>query len=418
MLSTVRETMLGGLRERHKGNSDKSSGKNVPEEEKVLPFRQASSSKQTTKERHSATRPCGWSLTRMGYSPLSSSRRIQFCALLLLLLVLVLIEYCSLSKDGKILRKEIYHYWWNRFVASWTYRPPIPKAVLAGSISTRRQNLDYSNNNPSLEREMHLVERHLQLLERDMGKHSSSSITDLTVILLWSGKYPVWNANVSKGQPKNCNIPCEWTFDRKYTQKTNRNVTGIVCMLYQMEKGQCRDIDKEYATSLPILGVSWENDWRNDIISDVDELPFSQAEKMKGQSPYNLISSYELDSHIPILYPDLADFVDGFKIEASFEGLVSQHEKKKPPISFAISNCVAPIRPNRLELIRKLSLYYPTSSFGKCLGEEANYKLKWNSRKKYESSRSSRVRKAPVCVRTGQLLWYGLCVREDIPCPH
>jgi hypothetical protein len=154
-----------------------------------------------------------------------------------------------------------------------------------------------------------------------------------------------------------------------------------------MEKGQCRDIDKEYATSLPILGVSWENDWRNDIISDVDELPFSQAEKMKGQSPYNLISSYELDSHIPILYPDLADFVDGFKIEASFEGLVSQHEKKKPPISFAISNCVAPIHPNRLELIRKLSLYYPTSSFGKCLGKEANFKLKWNSRKKYESNR-------------------------------
>jgi len=49
---------------------------------------------------------------------------------------------------------------------------------------------------------------------------------------------------------------------------------------------------------------------------------------------------------------------------------------------FSISNCVAPLHPDRLEIMAFLSKYIPTRSYGKCLGEEAN-----NTRNKYGSTR-------------------------------
>jgi len=151
-----------------------------------------------------------------------------------------------------------------------------------------------------------------------------------------------------------------------------------------MDQGQCRDIDPVYLNR-PILGVTWENDWKNGGVG-LDELPASQIRKLKSESPFNLVSSYELDSHIPILYPDLVDFVDGLETRTLGE-LIHDVNEKQASIMFSISNCDAPLRPDRLQIMALLSKYITTSSYGKCLGEEANYAQSWNSRNKYGSTR-------------------------------
>lgn len=289
------------------------------------------------------------------------------------------------TPERRTIFRENSNYRWKRLV--WRWKAPQPVGTLTASLSTRRQVLQLeSTGSSNSEREMHLVERHLQLLDQDMNVSVSESTNtnNKTVVLVWSGSYPFWFANVKMGADTSCNIPCEWTTDRTYDRS---KVSGLVCLLYQMEKGQCRDINPHLWKNRPILGVSWENDWKgSETVPRLDELPASQLWKLKRQSPYNLISSHELDSHIPVLYSDLADFIDEFKVQ-SLNQLVQERQDKKASVMFTISNCQAPLRPDRLEIMDSLSSYFPTSSYGKCLGEEEHMRLPWNSRDNYQSSK-------------------------------
>lgn len=333
------------------------------------------------KDPHAGKKPV---LLRRGASRFLYKRRRVWLGLIGILLLLNLFSVYDQTKShhGRQIFLKSWEHRWNRFV--WKVSSPTPRGTLVGSLSTRRQNLEFDSKLPSMERVIQLVDRHLQHLEEDMSVKVKEF--NKTVVLLWSGNYPVWNAKVTMGIDKNCNIPCEWTKDRNYNDQNEDKVTGLVCLLYNLDKkGQCRDIPEKMSSQLPIVGISWENDWRTDNVG-LDELPSSQIWKMKQKSPYNLISSYELDSHIPALYPHLADFIESFQVE-TLDELERQQEDKKASVMFTISNCKASLRPDRLGVIQELASYFSTSSFGGCLGEPANYALEWNYRGKYGNPR-------------------------------
>lgn len=283
----------------------------------------------------------------------------------------------------------IWEYHWER--ANKRIGHVEPNAAIATTLGTRREMLDLKYRRGYGMREKWLVENHLQLLEQDMGQNSTHSEEDKTVVLLWSGKYPVWLAKVSMGNVKDCNIPCEWTRDPNYNAKhSNTEVTALACMLYG--KNLCHGIMPETLLevgidieNLPVLGISWENSWRGGFekYAGIDDSIPSQLDRLQHHVPYNLISSHELDSHIPVLYSDIAKFIDNYH-PMPLEELFRNHQppKKIDSVFFAISNCKAPIRPDRLKFIRDLGDYYPTSSFGRCLGSAQNRNQEWNSRSK------------------------------------
>lgn len=103
--------------------------------------------------------------------------------------------------------------------------------------------------------------------------------------------------------------------------------------------------------------------------------------------PYNLVATYELDSHIPLPYVELGHFFDQFDNSGtdSFEDLVRQQQDKLPEVIFAISNCQTAIRPDRLRLMEQLDRYLPSRSYGACLKQKEHYDWSWNSRSTFDS---------------------------------
>jgi len=323
--------------------------------------------------------------------------------------VLALLQSPSIWYESRIV------YPWHRMFAI-----PNPSSSLAGSLSTRRQVLDmlaayYGNDNKYMfEREDFWVERHLKLQRRDItiAKKYNLSTTNVatkkTMLLLWSGTYPAWNAkiNFTSGVDKKCNLPCQWTTDRNYQSKHPGSIIhGIVCMLYDVENGRCRDISQSFfgtaenmnstkingkaGRQIPILGVTGENDWKwQSHRVHLEEMPRQQLTNLQQNVEYNLIASHELDSHIPIPYPQIASLVSRHKIQ-TIENITMRVAQQLPEVKFAISNCRAPIRPDRLGLLQALQNTKDNkillASFGKCLGNPKNYHKPWNARDLYGS---------------------------------
>ena len=342
-------------------------------------------------------------MTRIRINKCNKRRRL-FCAILVVAIILtdIWLNY------NKVIYFRLWEYRWERFRKRvWSSKRPPPIAALTTTLAARRDvlNMKYHhtdyNNKIIFSREQFLVQQHLDLLEHDMNIKKSATVTNQnkTVILMWSGRYPVWQAKVQVGIIKNCNIPCEWTIDKNYNLKNKKTkVTALVCMLYGEEL--CRDISQTSLQAvgingfnhnrLPVLAITWENNWEGyetQPVNDVDESIPSQLDRLQLHVPYNLIASYELDSHIPVLYEDIANFIDHYTI-TTFAELIRQQSYKSDSVFYAISNCKAPIRPDRLAFIRDLDSYYPTSSFGKCLGSPHNRKQHWNSRDNRGSNRT------------------------------
>lgn len=342
----------------------------------------------------SETRANRWSMRSSSFGP-RFSRKVPSRRSLSAVLVLFTSVYLLVVDGGY---ESFDDYTWNRFLWATSVRLarwlPVsaPKSSLAGSLSTRRQVLDMVNDKhwvaSTYERERHLVESHLASLERDMTSSTINETLNTTLVLLWSGAYPMWNVQrppMSRKVP-NCNIPCEWTIDRESEAKRpHQPIAGVACMLYRMvDHNQCRDIDDRFLDGRPVLGITWENDWRNQGIDSIDEMPAQQLFRLQSQVPYNLISSYEIDSHIPILYKEMGAFVDAFE-PLSLRDLLALHQTRSASIFFAISNCVAAIRPERLAVVGSLSRFLRVESFGRCLPNSANRAHKWNSRAKQGS---------------------------------
>lgn len=333
---------------------------------------------------------------------------------LMVIVVSYIVDVPTLLQSPSIWYESRIVYPWHRMSAI-----PNPSSSLAGSLSTRRQVLDMLGNGNSnkymYEREDFWVERHLKLQRRDIPTAKKYNLTasnlpttKKTLILLWSGTYPVWNAkvNFTSGVDKKCNIPCQWTTDRDYEKEHPGSIiNGIVCMLYDVENGQCRDIPKSFLVTadninntnsrngrqIPILGVTGENDWKwQSHRVDLEEMPRQQLTNLQQNVEYNLIASHELDSHIPIIYPQIASLVSRHKIQP-IENITMRVTQQLPEVKFAISNCRAPIRPDRLGLLQALQNddddddKIPLASFGKCLGNPKNYHKPWNARDRYGS---------------------------------
>uniref|UniRef100_A0A7S3PEP3 Fucosyltransferase n=1 Tax=Aplanochytrium stocchinoi TaxID=215587 RepID=A0A7S3PEP3_9STRA len=215
-------------------------------------------------------------------------------------------------------------------------------------------------------REKLLVDYHLRLQEKDM----TSKWTDKkTLVVFWGYvKQLEWQLNQTNGVDGTCNIPCEWTDDRSRAPEA----TGFV-----IKAGHRRD--KPHLNK-PIMAVDWENRMESRRIranNPVDELPRHQINDELA-STYSLIASYELSSHVPVLYKEIAKFAESFKT-LNFGQLVSEANKKKPEVFFAISNCNAPIVPNRLNLIESIGKRgIKLAGLGSCLGDAKLRKEIWN----------------------------------------
>lgn len=339
-----------------------------------------------------------------GRRPCPTRRRLLLCPVPVLLFLLVA---DVVRNNGRVVYFRLWEYRLERFLKVMSGSEP--NAALATTLATRRETVDARYHTHG-RREDSLVWTHLDALQRDIGRElrqdssvstSASVHYNKTVVLLWSGEYPVWEARVTMGEVKGCNLPCEWTTDREYNAKhalEGTAVTAVACMLYDGFDGKdlCRDISPHTLREVgieadqynfPVLGITWENTWRGGYDyaqrpAGIDESVPSQLESLRLGVPYNLVASHELDAHIPVLYGDIADLVDRHEVSSMEELRKQQDDKAKmDSVYFAISNCLqSPLRPDRLKFISALGLYYPTNSYGKCLASSHNRAQSWNTR--------------------------------------
>lgn len=71
----------------------------------------------------------------------------------------------------------------------------------------------------NMERETTLVDRNLALYERSMSGPVENASSLSTLVLVWSGTWPIWFANVTEGRVEQCNILCTFTYDRQEFDK-------------------------------------------------------------------------------------------------------------------------------------------------------------------------------------------------------
>ena len=121
--------------------------------------------------------------------------------------------------------------------------------------------------------------------------------------------------------------------------------------------------------SVPVLGITWENEMANSLAQAAYRdtyLPSEQSRWAMGKFRYDLVASYELDSHIPVLYPPLATFVRTF-VPQTITELQDAAITREASAFMSISNCKAWIVPNRLALAKEISSAgFPIRSVGGC----------------------------------------------------
>lgn len=219
-----------------------------------------------------------------------------------------------------------------------------------------------------------LVSNHVRMLQRDTA---SQWTQQPTIILLWSQSSPVWFATVPSGPASGCNIPCEWTTERSRLPESS----AVALML---DRDREEDELPPLHAGTPVLGITWENNMVNELrgmggllsgVAASAGLP-AQVQRAKGAFNYTHVVSYELDSHIPIVYPELVHFVQQYSPQQGVEELVGAFVARRQPAAYmAVSNCVAPIVPNRLQFAQRLAVHFPVHSYGKCMGNEDLHRL-------------------------------------------
>mmetsp|Transcript_37221 Transcript_37221/g.72621 ORF Transcript_37221/g.72621 Transcript_37221/m.72621 type:complete len:452 (+) Transcript_37221:383-1738(+) len=239
-------------------------------------------------------------------------------------------------------------------------------------------------------REATLVARYIQLHDAAMALprvdapginatagSSSSAKPKVTLVVCAGDPTKFWAGELREGVDASCNVPCNVTYDRK--RDSEASIFAVV--LDRAEWGDTKSISPPLPTGAGesgdrhVLGITLENNMGRRLAQPAHrstQLPFEQRARAKGKFDFSLIATYELDSLLPILYPEFPLFVDEHK-SSTREGLTADAERRHAKIFVAISNCHAAIVPNRLSLAEDMSAAsgVPLASFGRCLEDPA-----------------------------------------------
>jgi len=264
---------------------------------------------------------------------------------------------CLLPKSVGVLWlatiKHHIHYHGQQLGVAGFVRMPLP---------SRRELLDLQQGIPS-QRDALLIRQHVKLLQRDLQIQWTN---ERTIILLWTHKVNVWFALVPQGAAEGCNIPCEWTRDRDRFNEA----TGLALML---DRGAEEDpLPATLRPDVPVIGITWENNMAVQMSGSTgltyNTMVPEQLRLAQGALPYTHIASYELDAHIPIIYPEMRKFVEQYQPRSKQE-LLLDFDGRDAALYLAISNCQAPIVPNRLDFAQRVAMHFPVHSYGKCLSD-------------------------------------------------
>jgi hypothetical protein len=211
-------------------------------------------------------------------------------------------------------------------------------------------------------REEMLVQLHISNA-KDLVEQWTNEST--LIVALQEDHSEFWFVSLAEGRDASCNIPCEVTWDR-----TRDEEALVFAVMLDWLEDNPSHLELNVSKHQHVLGITWENNMNKRLSLsswNLKQLPYTQDRLALGAVPYTLLSTYELDSHIPVLYPEYAAWADAF-VPQDRQTLVAAARKREPRMFMAISNCKSVIVPNRLELAQDIEAAgYPLASFGRCL---------------------------------------------------
>jgi hypothetical protein len=243
-------------------------------------------------------------------------------------------------------------------------------APLVGTIGDA---LDYMAAQPSSIRVRALVALRLAELERAYSLPPNSSMGEILLLhgydsgVLW-GLLP--EKSPDPYRVKGCSVPCTVTKDRTSVREASGVIFSPVTSYFDP------NVYPLPRPPLPVIMVTQENYFhfrmakvlRGDAGKTAQSWPGAVVGAFIGGVPAQFLSSYELDSHVPIPYG--SGWVNEFRNlpVQSREKIIADFSRRQRAVMVVISNKDnAPMMPNRVELWRQVHEVFPVASYGHAL---------------------------------------------------